>query len=543
MYPDLLDRLSRARQASGLLSESLAEQPRAGERAPLLAGGDPQRAVDACAAEGFERSLERFCQLTGWLAGEQARGLEHSQLEARLSEDGRELIRVLLQDHLDLRAVSEPRLDGVVGADGMRRGNVERGHERELLSVFGGVQVRRLGYRQRGSENLYPADAQLNLPAEKHSHGLRRLAALEAPRTSFEDAQAAVLRQTGQRLGKRQLRELAVGAARDFKAFYERRERTLPGKDDVLVLSCDAKGVVMRQEALRDQTRKQAQSASTKLQTRLSKGEKRNRKRMAEVAAVYEASPAPRAAADILPQDEAERQAQAPGPKAKNKWLTASVTDDASEVMGEMFEEADRRDPAHKRTWVALVDGNNHQIDRIKKEARKRKIKVLITIDFVHVLQYLWSAAWCFFNEGDPAAERWVQGKARHVLEGKAGIVAASVRRKATRLHLEPSQREGADRCADYLLAKRPYLDYPTALNQGRPIATGVIEGACRHLVKDRMDITGARWGLESAEAVLKLRALISNDDFEQYWDFHLTQERRRVHASRYALGVIPLPT
>ena len=542
MYPDLLDTLSRARQASGSVSEPLPQQPRAGERAPLPGGGDPQRRVDARAAEGFERSVERFCQLTGWLGGEQARGLEHSELEARLSEDGRELIRLLLADHLDLRAASEPRLEGIVGADGMRRANVERGHERELLSVFGGVEVRRLGYRQRGSENLYLADAQLNLPAEKHSHGLRRLAALEAPRTSFEDAQAAIVRQTGQRLGKRQLRELAVAAACDFKAFYERRERTAPGTDDVLVLSCDAKGVVMRHEALREQTRKQAHSAQTKLETRLSKGEKRARKRMAEVAAVYEASPAPRAAADILPQDEAERHAQAPSPKAKNKWLTASVTDDASEVVAEMFEEADRRDPAHERTWVALVDGNNHQIDRIKKEARKRKLKPLITVDFVHVLQYLWAAAWCFFKEGDPAAERWVQDKARQVLEGKAGIVAASMRRKATRLRLEPSKREGADRCADYLLAKRPYLQYPTALANGWPIATGVIEGACRHLVKDRMDITGARWGLDSAEAILKLRALISNDDFDQYWNFHLAQERRRVHASRYALGVIPLP-
>jgi hypothetical protein len=112
---------------------------------------------------------------------------------------------------------------------------------------------------------------------------MRRLAALEAPRTSFEDAQAAILRQTGQRLGKRQLRELAVAAARDFKAFYEQRERTPGGTEDVLVLSCDAKGVVMREGALRDQTRKQAQSSQTKLQTRLSKGEKRNRKRMAEV--------------------------------------------------------------------------------------------------------------------------------------------------------------------------------------------------------------------------------------------------------------------
>jgi len=156
--------------------------------------------------------------------------------------------------------------------------------------------------------------------------------------------------------------------------------------------------------------------------------------------------------------------------------------------------------------------------------------------------EYLWSACWCFFQEGDPAAEQWVSDKARQVLDGRAGIVAAAIRRKATRLKLEPNKRQAADRCSDYLLAKRPYLDYPTALQNGWPIATGVIEGACRHLVKDRMDITGARWGLAGAEAILTLRALISNGDFDQYWTFHLAQEHRRVHASRYALGVIPTP-
>ena len=89
--------------------------------------------------------------------------------------------------------------------------------------------------------------------------------------------------------------------------------------------------------------------------------------------------------------------------------------------------------------------------------------------------------------------------------------------------------------------SKARYLDYPKALEHGWPIATGVIEGACRHLVKDRFDLTGARWGLHGAEAILKLRALRSNDDFEKYFHFHLSQERQRVHQTRYANGVIPL--
>jgi hypothetical protein len=539
--PDLLDLFDGARQANGSVSEpSLGCVD--GDRRPV--GGEESRAPgsDACPVAGFERSQALFGELIEWAAGEEALGLEHSELEARLAEDARELARQVLQDQLDLRARVEQRADGVIGSDGTPRRSVERGHERDLHTVLGEVQVTRLAYRAAGSENLYPADAQLNLPPVRHSHGIRRLAALEAPRSSFEDGQAAIVRQTGQQIGTRQLRELTLAAAQDVGAFYAQRERTVPDGKDLLVLSCDAKGVVMRPEALREQTRTQAQNASGKLKTRLSKGEKTNRKRMAEIVTVYELTPEPRTAAAILPDPDNPPAAASTRPKAKNKWLKASVTDDARAVIAEMFNEADRRDPEHKLTWVALVDGNNHQIDRIKAEARKRKITIPIVVDFIHVLEYLWSGCWCFFAEGDPAAERWVSDKARQVLDGRAGIVAAAIRRKATTLGLDANQRKNADRCADYLLAKRPYLDYPTALTTGSPIATGVIEGACRHLVKDRMDITGARWGLAGAEAILTLRALITNRDFDQYWTFHLAQEHRRVHAAGYALGVIPAP-
>jgi len=153
---------------------------------------------------------------------------------------------------------------------------------------------------------------------------------------------------------------------------------------------------------------------------------------------------------------------------------------------------------------------------------------------------YLWSAAWSFHAEGDPAAEKWVATKALAVLNRQASTVAAAIRRKAITLGLQPHTRRGADRCADYLLAKRNYLNYPQALQAGWPIATGIIEGACRHLVKDRLDLTGARWGLQGAEAILKLRALRSNGDFEQYWTFHLNRERHRVHQTRYLNNTIP---
>jgi hypothetical protein len=493
--------------------------------------------------DAFARSRERFEGMVEWLGGEQPDRLEHAELEDRLQAEGRELLRALFEDRMELRAQREARLDGVVDAAGVARRAVEAGHERPLATVFGQVSVPRLAYRRRGEENVYPADGQLNLPEERASHGVRRLAAIESARGSFDDATGQVRERTGLALGKRQVEQLAVRAAVDFEEFYANagkdRSTDEPDNNDVLVLSADGKGIVMRPGALRAATAQAAQRASPKLKTRLSKGEKRNRKRIAEVGAVYEVTPAPRTPEDVLASTQEKTM---PAPKAKNKWLTASVVEDAAAVIAKVFEEAERRDPAHERAWVALVDGNNHQIDRIKQEAKKHKVKVTILIDCVHVLEYLWSAAWCFFKEGDPAAESWVAEKALAVLEGKSGIVAAAIRRKATRLGLDPDARANADRCAEYLHNKRPHLDYPTALQNGWPIATGVIEGACRHLIKDRMDITGARWGLDGAEAILKLRALRSNGDFDRYWEYHLAQERHRVHQSRYANGVIPTP-
>ncbi len=162
------------------------------------------------------------------------------------------------------------------------------------------------------------------------------------------------------------------------------------------------------------------------------------------------------------------------------------------------------------------------------------RVTVPILIDFVHVLEYVWKAAWSFFDKGDPAAEEWVAAQATKILDGKAGQAAAGIRRRASLFGYSAAERAGADECAAYLTAKAPFLDYPAALAGGWPIATGVIEGACRHLVKDRMDITGARWGLAGAEAILKLRALISNGDFDEYWAFHLRQEHQRVHEARY---------
>ncbi len=389
--------------------------------------------------------------------------------------------------------------------------------------------------------NLYPADAVLNLPVGRHSAGLQRWAAVEAARGSFADAREAIDRASGVRLGKRQVEQLAREAAVDTEAFYAAR-RPLPRPDRVLGLQADGKGIVMRPGSLRPGTAARAAQASSKLATRLSPGEKNGRKRMAEIVAVYDLDPAPRTVTDIIPtrrnspQDTSSQQDKParPGPVVTGKWLAANVTDDIPAVIAAMFDEADRRDPTHERTWVALVDGNRQQIDTIREQATARGVTVTVVIDFVHVLEYLWKAAWTFFYPGDRDAETWVADRARTILTGRAVDAAATIRHQADKAGFRGSERTGADEAAAYLTRKAPYLNYATALASGWQIATGIIEGAARFLIKDRMDITGARWSTPGAQAVLRLRAVTANGDFDEYWRYHQQQELRRNHLDRY---------
>ncbi len=162
-------------------------------------------------------------------------------------------------------------------------------------------------------------------------------------------------------------------------------------------------------------------------------------------------------------------------------------------------------------------------------------------LDIIHVVEYVWKAAHVFHRERSPDAAHWAWTRVQSILEGKARRVAAAMRRAATVAGLSKDTHKPVDTCADYLQKYAPYLHYDRYLAAGYPIATGgVIEGACRYLVRDRMELTGARWRLVGAEAVLKLRALRASSDFDAYWDFHEACEYERNHAQRYAARTAP---
>jgi hypothetical protein len=253
---------------------------------------------------------------------------------------------------------------------------------------------------------------------------------------------------------------------------------------------------------------------------------------MATPACVSGAEPAPRRPHDVIAPPGGRRGCRKPrpGPKARAKWLAGSVEHDPAEVIAAAFDQAEARDPAHRRRWVVLADGAGHQLDLIRAGAARRGVTISILTDLIHLLEYIWNAAWSLHAAGDPAAEDWVAVKALAVLTGNSAQLAAGITADADAAGLTAGQRHGADACVHYLTSKLPFRRYNQALAAGWPIATGVTEGACRHLTGDRLDIGGARCGLDGAEAILTPRAVISNGDFEEYWRFHLAPEHQRLY-------------
>ena len=501
----------------------------------------------AASAESVLAGLGPLAVRLARLAGEASRAVTLDAMEGLVAGQGRELLRGVVQLSLDAQAEREVRLPQVTGGDGVRRARAERGHSRPVVTRLGEVVVRRIGYRSgiKGVLSLFPRDAVLNLPPCGYSWGLQRLAEMFCRSGSYEQGHEFVLAAAGVAIGKRQLEQIVAAAAADAERFYRDRVRDQgapagageeEGSLPPLAISADGKGVAMLPEARRRRTRAPEQKVRT-FEKRAGTGEKKGCKRMAETGAVFDVAvpDGPARTPEQVMRPQGDSGGKKP-PRAENRWYTCDITAGRDVTIGKVFDEADRRDPGHLRTWIALVDGDIYQLGLIQAQAAARGITLAVVIDFIHVLEYLWKVAWCFHPPRDPAMEDWVTAQALDILHGRtAGVIA-----RIARLTEDHPPRPGSEhakiirKTLSYLQNKQAFMDYPRALANGWPIATGVIEGACRHLVQDRMGITGARWGLAGAQAMLWLRAINASGDTGTYWTWHIAQEHQRNHLSRY---------
>src|SRR6266853_1144604 len=364
------------------------------------------------------------------------------------------------------------------------------------------------------------------LPDDPYSLGMRALTAYHLAGGGYGQAQEVIEARTGVTVGRAQLAGLAGDLACWVDEFYDQRafgaDTDLPDTD-VIMMQADGKGIAMR-PGHRKGGGKDSGAAHPGI------------KKMAEIVAVADFTPAVREPEDIAAPP--ARRKERPGPAARGKWVAASITESIEDMIGVAFGEADRRDPERVRQRVFLVDGNKQQLAAIAACAEERGMKVPVLIDYIHVSGYIGKAA-AALHPGDPvAAGQWADGQLLRVLHGRAKAVAATLASVTAKTRANPRKRHldltDLDRAVTYLTNNQQHMKYDKALEKGWPIATGMIEGACRFVIEDRFGITGARWSPGGAEDILKLRAVVVNGDLDDYMRYYKQRYRAEHHLARY---------
>jgi hypothetical protein len=364
------------------------------------------------------------------------------------------------------------------------------------------------------------------MPGDPYSMGMRALAARHLAASGYGQAQEIIEDRTGVKIGHAQLAGIAKGLAAWTDDFYAGRSRDAEEEEqpasDVIMMQGDGKGIAMRPEHRRNAGKED--------------GTRPGIKKMAEIVAVADITPAVREPGDIAAPP-ARRKAH-PGPKARDKWVSASVTESIEDMIAAAFDEADRRDPERIRQRVFLAGGNKQQLAAVAAEAEERGLKVPVLIDYIHVSGYIGKAA-SALHPGDPVlAGQWADGQLLRVLHGRAKAVAATLASVAAKTRANPRKRgldlADVDRAVTCLNNNHAHMKYDKALEKGWPIATGMIEGACRFVIEDRFGITGARWSPGGAEDILKIRAVVVNGDLDDYMRYYKQRYRDEHHLARY---------
>lgn len=481
----------------------------------------------------------RFAQarLEDWLCSDQAKQLPAHQVEEETLRRGREILRLMLEAHFRERGTGDvgpslrllappqgPTPAGPPADEAAGPGAVladKRLHERTLTTVVGPVVVVRTAYGAAGHASVHPLDGQAEFPARSFSYPLQARLVRAAVQGPYAEAVADVELATGVRVSKRSCEATVREAARDVEAFYRRRDvppaaRTGP----IVVAGVDGKGVPMVKP----------EPAPHRL--RLTKGQKRNKKRMATVATVRTCEPRARTPEDVVASLFDGQSAAVPLRvcREEHQRVWASLTAGKEAMIREVAEEIRRCDPEGTKRRVALCDGERALQEGLATILPGVVGAVVIILDFIHVLEKLWLAAYCFYPEGSPEAEAWVRKQALRVLQGQVSQVVKGIRQSATKRGVSRSMRAALEKVVGYLRRNKGRMRYDEYLREGLPIASGAVEGACKHLVKDRLERSGMRWGATGAEAMLQLRAVYLSGDFEAYWAFHQQQDQARLH-------------
>ena len=384
-------------------------------------------------------------------------------------------------------------------------------------SVFGKVRFARPFFTAPGQQGLCPLDAELSLPARCYSDLLREWAVYGTTDESYRESQTVLERILGLSLSVQALETGVTEAGEDVTPFYAQSAAPTAAvpAGTILVVQADGKGVPM------------VLPPTQRRPVRLGKGQKRGQKKEAVVTGLYTVGPYPRTPQEVVAAllQDPERPAPAARPRPEGKELRATLAGKAV-AMRRLAQRVAQREGPHIQQRVALTDG----AEALQQQLVSHFPAHTLVLDIIHATEYLWDTANALLGETHPQRVTWVRAYLEPLLAGQTDAVITALEAEANDPTCTATQRQAVRRTIGYYQRNRPYMRYDEYLAQGWPIGTGVIEGACGHLVKDRMEQSGMRWTKAGAQAVLDLRAVRLNGHWDGYWQFHRQQQHQRLY-------------
>jgi hypothetical protein len=406
-------------------------------------------------------------------------------------------------------------------------------HSRRYVSIFGAFLLARTAYGSREGQKIefVPLDNCLQLPESVFSYVLQDWDQGLCVEQAFGQAQSTVARILNLKQSVDSLEQMNVHMAEPVTAFRENRPRPDPATEGpILVTSADGKGIVLRRSA--DDPAPAAHR---------SKGQKASQKRMATVGTAYTVEPFVRTPEQVVAAlfRDGPKPSPRPQPAHKRVWASLPQEDEDGAVQSSLdivydwlLNEVAERNPGLAKEMVHLGDGQESLWQARQDHLPQRHLTEIL--DLLHVTPRLWQAAHVFYPEGSDAAEAFARERILRVLRGEVAGVVQGLRRMGTQWGLTGAKKKTLGQVCAYLLKNRERMRYDEYLAKGYPIASGVIEGACRHLVKDRMERAGMHWTPAGAQAMLDVRSTYVNGDWEEYQAYRIDRETQRLYPHRH---------
>jgi hypothetical protein len=415
----------------------------------------------------------------------------------------------------------------VVLPDGREVDRLANVHKRRYVSIFGTFELSRAVYGSREGQKIefVPLDNRLQLPKGVFSYVLQDWDQSFCVEQAFGPVQKTIARMLGLKQPVDSLEHMNQEMAKEVTTFMLNRPQPQE-EGEIVVSSADQKGIVMRRHA-----------DDLPAKAHRTKGDKASQKRMATVTTVYSVDRYRRTPEEVVAalfRDAPEPTRDRPRPQHKEVWASLPRDDvpgsgiEAAFVW--MLGEVSVRGRAKGKPLVFLSDGQEALWEARREWLPERAVNIL---DLLHVTPRLWQAAHVFHKENSQEAEDFVRDRVLRVLQGKASRVLRGLREMATKHGLTGAKKKTLTKVCGYLKANLERMHYDEYLRAGYPIASGVVEGACRHLVKDRMERAGMHWTIPGAQAMLDVRSIYVSGLWEEYQNHWIEQETRKLYPHR----------